>query len=86
MRFALLIALLLGCAEDESPCQELLQRCELCTEVAQLEVCAARAEDRDQVRCSLALADVRENCGTDGGVDGGTGARDQGIDALPVGR
>lgn len=83
MRAGLIVtlAMVLGsCAEDESPCQELLLRCEMCTDDAQLAVCMARANDRDQVRCSLALDDVRENCSTDGGT-----MRDRGIDALPTG-
>jgi hypothetical protein len=84
-RLGLIVALTCGglsCAEDESPCQELLARCEMCTGEAQLAVCMARANDRDQVRCSLALDDIRENCGTDGGM-----SRDQSVvDALPVGK
>lgn len=57
----------LACGSDESACEDLLQRCKTCFAPEQLAVCEARRADRDQVRCSLALDDVRELCGADAG-------------------
>ena len=86
MRHALTIALLgltalVSCSEDESTCEELLDRCEACFDPDLIAVCEARRKDRDQVRCSLALDDVRAACGTDAGLPS-TDARVP--DALPT--
>lgn len=68
-RAALLIALTCGaCAEDDSACQTLLDLCTECTAPEQVEICDARAKDRDQVQCSLAIDDIRAAC-TDAGVE-----------------
>lgn len=67
-RVALLLALMIGgCGEDDSACQTLLDLCLGCGMQADIEVCEARAKDRDQVQCSLALDDIRANC-TDAGM------------------
>lgn len=72
--------LALACGEDESACEELLDRCERCFDPDLIAICEARRDDRDQVRCSLALDDVRAQCGTDAGMT--TDARV--VDALPA--
>ncbi|MGK0360012.1 MAG: hypothetical protein ACI9U2_002318 [Bradymonadia bacterium] len=74
MKRAIPIALLslvaifaLACGSDDSACEDLLERCETCFDPEQIAVCEARRADRDQVRCSLALDDVRALCGADAG-------------------
>lgn len=79
---ALSIALFaLACGDDDSTCEELLERCETCFDPELIAVCEARRADRDQVRCSLALDDVRTMCGTDAGP---MASDARVLDALPM--
>lgn len=62
-----LLAGLSGCGDDDSACQDLLALCTQCTAPEQVEICEARARDRDQVQCSLVIDDIRAAC-TDAGM------------------
>ena len=71
----------LGCGSDDSVCEDLLVLCEGCVDPDLIAVCEARRDDRDQVRCSLALDDVRAECGADAGP---TSRDARVVDALPM--